>query len=280
MLRPPARRSPLARDPHALYEAAVQGPDYDLEVFEQVWRGLRGGRFRTLREDFCGTAQLACAWAARRPGHRAIALDHDPRVLEWARAQHLARLGGAARRVRLLRRDVRGVTRPAVDVVAALNFSWWVFRERAELRRYFRAARRSLGRRGLFILNAFGGTQAMDRLVETRRVAPSTGPDGLRIPGFTYVWEQADFNPVDHRLRCHIHFRFPGGREMRRAFSYDWRLWTLPETREVLAEAGFRSSAVYVEGWDERRGEPDDVWRRRERFENQYGWLAYVVGVA
>ena len=280
MSRPPARRSPLARDRYALYEASVQGPGYDLDVFERVWRTVRGGRFRTLREDFCGTAQLACAWAERRPANRALGIDLDARVLEWARAQHVARMGRAAPRVRLLRRDVRTVTRPVVDVVAALNFSWWVLKERAELRRYFRAVRRSLRPRGLFFMHLFGGTQALDRLVETRRVAPSTGPDGLRIPGFTYVWEQAAFNPVDHRLLSHIHFRFPGKDEMRRAFSYDWRMWTLPEAREVLAEAGFRSSAVYVEGWDHHRHAPDDVFRRRERFANQYGWLAYVVGVA
>ena len=230
------RRSPFARDRLALYEAAVQGVEYDLDFFERVWRSIRGGRFRSLREDFCGTAQLACAWAQRRPENRAWGLDLDPEVMVWARAQRLARLGGVARR--------------------------------------------SLRADGVFFLSMFGGMVAMDRLVEKHRVAPCTGPDGLRLPGFTYVWEQAGFNPVDHRLVCNIHFQFGHGRELRRAFHYDWRMWMLPEVREVLDEAGFRTSEVYVEGWDARHHRPDEVLRKRRRFENQPGWLGFVVGVA
>lgn len=274
------RPSPLARDRHALYEAAVQGVEYDLDFFERVWRTTHGGRFHTLREDFCGTAQLACAWAVRRPENRAWGLDLDPEVLAWARARRLPRLGAVARRVRLLRRDVRAATRPPVQVIAALNYSFWTFHTRVELRRYLCAARRSLRRDGLLFLAMFGGTEAMDTLVETRRVAPWPDPDGRFLPAFTYVWEQASFNPVDHRLLCHIHFRFRRGRELRRAFTYDWRMWTLPEVRELLAEAGFRGSEVYVEGWDERHDRPDETYRRRRRFENQTSWLGCVVGIA
>ena len=100
------------------------------------------------------------------------------------------------------------------------------------------------------------------------------------MPGFTYVWEHTDFNPVDHHLRCAISFRLPGGRVMRRAFTYDWRFWTLPEVREALAEAGFARSEVHVEGWNERHNRPDDDYRLRHRFENQEGWVAYVAGIA
>jgi len=274
------RASRFARDRHALYEAAVQGVEYDLDFFERVWRATRGGRFRDLREDFCGTAQLACAWAARRRQNRAWGLDLDPEVLAWSRRERLSRLGEAARRVTLLERDVRSVTRPAAEVVVALNYSFWIFHQRAELARYFRAVRRSLRADGLFFLSMFGGTAAMDRLTEKHRVASCPGPDGVPLPAFTYVWEQAEFNPVDHRLLCHIHFRFRDGSGMRRAFRYDWRMWTVPEVREVLAEAGFRASEFYVEGWDETENRPDETLRRRSRFENQLGWLGMIVGVA
>ncbi|HKQ59077.1 MAG TPA: class I SAM-dependent methyltransferase, partial [Candidatus Eisenbacteria bacterium] len=107
----------------------------------------------------------------------------------------------------------------------------------------------------------------------------SRGPGGERIPAFHYTWEQSSFNPVDHRLRSHIHFRLAGGRTHRRAFSYDWRMWTLPELRELLEEAGFRDAWVYVQDWDDRAHQPLDTYSRRERFENQIGWLAYVVGI-
>ena len=51
-----------------------------------------------------------------------------------------------------------------------------------------------------------------------------------------------------------------------------------PELREILEEAGFAGSEVYVEGWDEESDDTDGIFRRRKRFENQAGWVAYVVG--
>jgi hypothetical protein len=266
-------------DRHVLYEAAVQGVEYDLDFFERVWRTLRGGRFTKFREDFCGTAALACGWVSRRPGNRAWGVDLDPEVLAWARTHRLPRLRGAAKRLALLKGDVRKVRTPPADVTVAFNFSYWVFHHRSQLVEYFRAVRRSLTKRGLFIVNAFGGTEAMDTVVERRRIAASYGLDGERVPSFTYVWDQARFNPVDHRLLCHIHFELRGGVRIRRAFTYDWRLWTLPEIEEAMLDAGFRSVEFYVEGWDTKNNRSDDVYHRRRRFQNQESWLACVVGV-
>jgi SAM-dependent methyltransferase len=276
-LRVPQSRSPLARDRHVLYEASVQSADYDLDFFERVYRRHHGRSFRRFREDFCGTAMLSCAWALRRPENESWGVDLDAPTLAWAKREHLARMHGAARRVTLVRADVREVTRPKVDLVTAMNFSYWIFRERDELRNYFRAVRRSLKRGGLFVANIYGGSGAMEPLTEKRRIAASQGPDGLRIPGFTYVWEQASFNPIDHRLKCHIHFKLSDGRMLKRAFSYDWRMWTLPEVRETLHEAGFAATEVYVEGWNHTLHEPDQHYRRRATFDNQEGWLAFVV---
>ena len=267
-------------DRHLLYTPAVQHVEHDLDLFARLYRRLRGHAPTWLREDFCGTAALACAWAKRRPHHRAWGVDLHRATLEWARRRRLAHAGAAAERVTLVHADVRQVTRPQVDLIVALNFSYWVFHHRPELRAYFRAARRSLRREGLLILDAFGGTDAPQTLVERRRVAASRGPDGERVPAFGYVWEQADFDCVSHRLRSHIHFRLRDGRELKRAFSYDWRLWSLPEIRELLAEAGFREAIVYLQDWDDDRNEPLETFSPRRRFENQLSWLVYVVGVA
>jgi len=98
--------------------------------------------------------------------------------------------------------------------------------------------------------------------------------DGSRLPAFRYTWEQERFNPVTNDLFCSIHFEVPGHRAMRRAFTYDWRLWSLPEVRELLEEAGFRSSRVYADV-----GDSNGVYRLRKSFENQRGWLALVAGV-
>src|SRR5439155_18387412 len=49
---PPGDRmktGPLARDRHALYEAAVQAVDQDLDFFERAYRRVRGRSFLRLR---------------------------------------------------------------------------------------------------------------------------------------------------------------------------------------------------------------------------------------
>ena len=283
--RRPRRRAaaqmprPVA-DRHLLYTPAVQHVDHDLDALEQIYRRRNGRSPRRVREDFCGTAALACEWVRRGPRRVAWGVDLDAPTLRWARERRLPALGAAAKRVTLLRGDVRRVITPRVDLVLALNFSYWVFHERAALVDYFRAARRALARGGLFCLDLFGGSDATRMLVEKRQVPASRGPGGERIPPFRYEWEQADFNPVDHRIVCHISFRLRDRRRMRRAFTYDWRMWTLPEIRDALAEAGFRESIVYLQDWDDEAHEALGSYSARRRFENQLTWLAFVAAVA
>jgi len=279
--RAPARGRAAAAVPdrHALYEAAVQSVDYDLDHVERLFRRLRGRPARALREDFCGTAGLACAWVQRGPAYRAFGVDLDPEPLAWARTHRLAHMNAGTDRVTLVQGDVLHARLPKADVTLAYNFSYWVFHTRPALLAYFRAAYKGLRRDGLLLLEMFGGTEAMTELVESRRIAGRSGPDGVPLPTFRYVWEQERFDPVTHGLRCAIHFRLAGGRELKRAFRYDWRLWTLPEVRELLVEAGFRDALVYTQGWDDAAGELDGVYRRRASFTNQESWLAIVVGV-
>lgn len=265
---------------HVLYEAAVQSPATDLDFVERVYRRTRGRTFRRLREDFCGTAALTCEWARRRAGNLAWGVDLHGPTLDWGREHRVARLGKAAERVQLLQADVLTVARPKVDVVMALNFSYSVFKERDSLGRYFERVRRCLLPGGMFFADAFGGQETMGELVERNRIAATRDWDGRRVPAFTYVWEQARFNAVDHHIVCHIHFHLPRGTRLRRAFSYDWRLWTLPELRELMRDAGFRATEVYIDGWDERAEEGDGIFRRRTRYPNQAGWVAYVVGIS
>jgi SAM-dependent methyltransferase len=274
-----SRRRKAVRDPHLLYSAAVQSVDADLDFLERVYARRNETPFRLLREDFCGTAALACEWVRRGIDHHAWGVDLHRPTLAWSREHYVPRLGGAATRLHLLCRDVRRADAPRVDVVAALNFSYQVFKTRADLGRYFAQVRRSLRPGGMFFLDALGGTETATAVTERRRIAASTAFDGTAVPAFTYVWEQARFNPVDHAFVCHIHFHLGDGTRLRRAFTYEWRLWTLPELRELLAEAGFESSEVYVEGWDQGAEEGDGIFRRRTAFENDAGWIAYVVGL-
>lgn len=266
-------------DKHLLYEEAVQTPETDLDIIEKIYRKKRGRAFRSLREDFCGTAVLACAWVSRRPENTAMGVDLHAPTLEWGRRNHVRRLGSAGERVNLVCGDVLSVHRPKVDVAVALNFSYQVFKDRETLGRYFRNVHRSLAPDGIFVLDSFGGTDAMGTIEEERANGAIIRADGRRVPRFVYIWEQAFFNPIDHRIVCKIHFRFPDGSEWRDAFVYDWRLWMLPELHELLRDAGFRAVEVYAEGWKDESEVPDGIFRRRRWFENEAGWLAYVVAI-
>ncbi len=265
------------RDRHAFYEVAVQGPEWDLDFMERAFRAGAGREPATFREDFCSTAALATAWAMRGPERRAWAVDLDPEPLAWARTHRLPYAREAARRVTLVRDDVRRPQRPRVDVTCALNFSWWVFHARADLLAYLRAARSGLVDHGVLVLNLFGGTRAERRLVERTRKAASSGPDGAPVPAFTYVWQQARFNAIDRRLLAWIHFEPRDGARMARAFTYDWRMWTLPELREAALEAGFRELEVWSEGWDRARRTHTGRLHRRARLDNDDTWIAYCV---
>jgi hypothetical protein len=265
------------RDRHAFYEVAVQGPDWDLDFIERAYRARNGREPVLFREDFCSTAALATAWAQRGPDRRAWGVDLDPEPLAWARRHRLAHVREAASRVRLLRSDVRRPQKPRVHVACALNFSWWVFHRRADLLAYLRAARAGLLAGGVLVLNAFGGARAERPLSERTRKRASNAPDGTPVPPFTYVWQQARFNAVDRNLLAHIHFEFADAPRMARAFTYDWRMWTLPELREAVLEAGFRDLDVYTESWDAARRTHTGTLVRRTTLDNDDCWIAYCV---
>ena len=204
-------------DVYALYQEAVQCVETEIDFVDETFTRLRGRKATVLREDFCGTASTACEWVRRRTGNRAIGVDIDPEVLEWGRTHNVASLGTGAERIALVQSDVVRVRTDPVDVVLAHNFSYWLLKERRLMRRYFRRVRESLKPGGLFFLDGYGGADA-HREVKER----------TKNEGFTYIWEQAAFNPINHDMLCHMHFKFPDGSRIQRAFSYSWRLWSLP----------------------------------------------------
>jgi len=269
----------LNADRHVLYEASVQSVDFEADFLQKLYRKKRGRPFRLLREDFCGTAKLACEWVRRNRENRAIGIDLHGPTLDWGLRNHVARLNKAAERVILLEENVLDVREPKVDVAVAFNYSYGVFKTRDVLRGYLRNALESLRPGGIFVLDTFGGTSATEEGEEPRRIAAHLGPDGQRIPSFTYIWDQQHFNPVDFNIVCKIHFRFSDRSQIRNAFSYDWRYWTLPELQELMLEAGFRSVEVYFEGWDEKKNQPDGKFRKAIDAEEMAGWVAYVVGL-
>ncbi len=249
-----------------LYETAVHDAEAEVDFIRGTFMKLRGRRPLTFREDFSGPASAACEWVRRGPQCRALGVDIDPDVLAWGRQHRVVRLKPSARRrVRLISANVLHVTTRPVDAIAALNFSYWVFKERPVLLRYFRRVQAALKRDGILFLDAFGGYDASREMQE--RTAHR---------GFTYVWDQAKYRPVTGELQCHIHFRFPDGSRIPRAFTYEWRLWTLPELRDLLTQAGFRQVTVYWEG-DDGDGSGNGKFEPEAEGEAEAGWIAYLV---
>jgi SAM-dependent methyltransferase len=251
---------------HDLYEQSVQAVDVEVEFLDKTFRELRGRRALSLREDFCGTASLCCEWVRGHGDRTAIGIDNDKETLDWGRANRVARLPKSDRtRVELLLADVLDVETPQVDIVSAFNFSYFLLKERSRLKAYFESVHDVLNDDGLFFLDCFGGPEGITPQKEK-----------TKHKGFTYVWDQALFEPVTGRMVCHIHFRFPDGSKLKRAFSYDWRIWNLPEIRELLIEAGFSNVRVYWEGEDDD-GEPDGEYKESETGEADPAWVCYII---
>lgn len=256
-------------DRHVLYQLSVQDVESEIDFVDDTFRDLRGKRASRLREDFCGTGNTSCEWVRRRRTNTAVGLDLDSETLEWGRENNIAKLKPHAReRVSLYERDVRTPGRGTgnMDVVLAMNFSYWILQERETLRKYFESVRSSLAPGGIFFLDHYGGSESMTEQREKRDIEE----------GFTYIWDQHQYNPITGWMQCYIHFHFPDGSKMKRAFSYEWRLWTLPEIREILREAGFQRVTVYWEGEDED-GEGNGVFEPTEVGDCCPAFIAYIV---
>ncbi|MCF7818795.1 MAG: class I SAM-dependent methyltransferase [Kiritimatiellales bacterium] len=275
-----SKKTKTPPDIHWLYEASVQNVDTDLDFAKRVFFRHRKRNPATLREDFCGTAKLACRWVQRNKAHRAWGIDFHQPTLDWGVKYNVVDLSAEQKgRLHLICGDVLETETPKVDMALALNFSFCVFKQRETLKRYFKAVADALNDEGLFIMDIYGGTESVTAKSDDTRLIPGfTTPEGLKISDFDYIWEQAEYNPITHETVCHIHFKVPKFGSINKAFTYDWRLWTLPELQEILLEAGFTKTEVYLHDFNDE-GESDEIFRRRKTYENTLGWVAYVVGI-
>lgn len=252
-------------DKHIYYEKAVQCVEAEIDFIDRTFRQRKGRTATILREDFCGTANASCEWIRRRRNNTAYCVDIDAAVLDWGQRQHIAKLKQQQEeRIQLINADVFKAKTPAVDIVVAMNFSYWCLKQRGALRRYFKKAYASLVADGILFLDAFGGYEASREMQE-------------RTPyrGFTYIWDQAKYNPITGDALMHIHFKFKDGSVLKKAFTYDWRLWTLPELTELLAEAGFKPT-VYWEGED-ADGNGNGIYSPTTQGTADAGWVAFIV---
>lgn len=253
-------------DRHVLYEKSVQAVEPEIDFVDEVFSSTRGRVARYLREDFCGTGNTSCEWVRRRVGNYATGVDLDTEVTTWGEKHHIATLSGEQKkRISLLNENVLEVSTQPQDMILAMNFSYFIFQTRETLRNYFENVRAGLIEDGMFFLDCFGGYDAF------REMKEKTAYDD-----FTYVWEQARFNPITNEMLCHIHFKFKDGSALKPAFTYDWRLWSLPEISELLSEAGFKNVKIHWQGWDEKQEEGNGEFDVVTNADADAGWICYI----
>jgi SAM-dependent methyltransferase len=256
-----------------LYEECVQSPNWQVDYLPQFHTWLTGKTPRKFREDFCGSARVACEWVKRDSKNSALGLDLDQEVLDYAKRFNLASLDSREqKRISLKCADVRKKTTSKFDWIGAFNFSVFEFHERKELLKYFKAAYQSLDRTGTLFLEVAGGPGFLQASLEKQT---------KQIPGLgrvTHAWEQSQFDPITGLNDYAIHFKMQNGTWMNQAFSYHWRIWGIRDLRDALHEAGFKKSIVLWEKADDS-GAPLNEFLPAEEAPNHDFFIAYVVGL-
>lgn len=253
-------------DKYDYYFRTVQSPWFDCSLASKIYRQLSKGEPRVLREDFCGAFAICCEWVRRNKLNKAYGVDLDPEPLAYGREHYLSELkADQKKRIQLFQDSVLTAKLPLADITMAMNFSFYIFKSRMLLRQYFARVRKGLKSNGIFLLDCFGGMACGDANLER-----------TKFRSYEYFWEQDGFNPITHEAKFHIHFKRKGEKKRNKVFSYDWRLWTIPEIRETLIEAGFSKTHVYWEGVT-KRGHGDGVYRKSEVGEECESFVAYIA---
>lgn len=252
-------------DKYDLYHRAVQSSDEDVLFLQNAYKELKGKKAKVLREDFCGTFAMSCEWVKLNPAHVAYGVDIDPEPMTYGKNRYFKKLTpGQQKRVHCYEKNVLEGDLPKADIAVAMNFSYFVFKKREIMKKYFLNAYKSLKPGGVFFLDAFGGIQCQDEI-----------EDEHRFKNFSYFWDQTGFDPITNEALFYIHFKV-NGKKIEKVFTYDWRLWTIPELREILAEVGFKKTHVYWEGTN-KKGEGNGYFTRTEKGEPCESWIAYIV---
>lgn len=230
----PAKPDAFPLDRHDLYELCVQSPVHAVRLL----RAIHGRTPVTLGEDFAGTAAVSREWVRQVRGGRAVAVDLDRGALHHAKR--------APRAVRCIVGDVFTAASPRRDRCDAIfvgNFSIGEVHTRPRLVKYLKRCRARLNPRGVFVCDIYAGESAF-RTGSFRRT--HFAPDNTRV---VYTWEQREADPLTGMVTNAIHFRADRTGEvvadLADAFVYRWRLWSIPELRDALSEAGFRETAIY-----------------------------------
>jgi len=253
-------------DKYWYYNKSVQSADVDVVFFRKTFNELRGHDPKVFREDFCGTFKLSCEWVKLNENFRSIGVDLDLEPIDYGKAHYLPKLSDdQQKRVEILQGNVLDTNLPKADIIAACNFSYFIFKQRSMLKQYFANCKDALNSEGLFVLDIFGGSECYE-----------PNEEETEHDDFSYFWDQDSYDPVTNEATFYIHFKPKGQKKVKKAFTYDWRLYSIPEIKDMLEDVGFQNVHVYWEGTDED-GEGDGEFQRVTKGEDCESWVAYIV---
>ncbi|CAM8897958.1 unnamed protein product [Rhodiola kirilowii] len=282
----------------SLYQQSVQSPKGDISYLLKFFLMYVGGRVPLhFQEDFCGTALLSTEWIRNDTRRTAIGLDLDLEALEWCLENNVSKIGsdGYSRislfhgnvlqpgesvllkcRIRELMSDIKlqslqdDAKPDSVDSSIQMNSNM--------------ATDEKFQKNSLLL-------PARDIICAFNYSCCCLHKRGELVTYFRhYIWEQEEFDIVQRKTRISLHFHLKKQqKKIRHAFSYSWRLWSLPEIKDCMEEAGFQSvhfwmrqmpdteNSKITEGFGVGR---DLKYEEVTKFEQQDAWNAYIVGVA
>ncbi len=260
----------LTRDEkYALYESSVQNPKADIAFINKEYKKMFGKLPLVLREDFCGTGAMACAWVAQSKAHSAHGIDLDMEPISYGVENHLLSLNEEQQaRMEYIKGNVLDNYKFKADVVVAFNFSYFLFKERNQLVKYFSQARKHLTKNGVFFIDLFGGTETRQPLEES-----------VKHKNHTYYWDCEKFNPLNADCTYYIHFKTHKDQiKHKKVFQYNWRMWDARELQDVLKDAGFSTVNIYWEGVD-KEGLGNGHFFKANKAENCESWVTYICAI-
>jgi len=199
-------------------------------------------------------------------------VDLDKDQLLWGLEHNVKDDPSTAERVKLvcknvLELDEGGKDTGKCDIICAYNFSICYLFDRRDLVKYFKICHGTLKYEGLFFCDIFGGETAIKPDIRRRDLSN----------GVKYEFEQIDFCPITHHSHFQMTFKFPDGSKLKEAFTYDWRVWTIPEIRDAMRDAGFSKSVVWF--LDESEDVPEGTYEPMEETYQREAWHAYIVAI-
>jgi len=256
-------------DPYYYYLESVQDPPVSADFIANAYYKQNRKWPLRLREDFCGAFALCHEWVQRDPKAKAIGIDKSMEPIRYGGKHYVPTLTDDQQsRLTILNGDVLKSKLPKAEVIAALNFSFFCFKKKEQLVHYFRRCHQTLEKNGILVLDCFGGPETH-----------GANEDVSRVRNFTYYWDQVSFDPITHHALFHIHFKRKNERKRLKVFTYDWRMWTIPEITDALQDAGFKKSVVYWEG-TKRDGTGTGHYRPATSTKEECNaWVVYIVGV-